>query len=171
MFGAVPVSFNDAIGRYRIRGVEISGTFMPLKDMELFAGATWLRARATGGDGIEQDHMPYTPGFQAQAGFSWLFLERIKFRLDAQYLRDVYAATSARSGNFKFAMLTDQNKLRDFVVVNGRLGYLFDLKQLSLQGSEIYVAVNNIFNRHYEYDKGYPMPGVTAFAGLTLKFQ
>ena len=171
MFGAVPVSFNDAIGRYRIRGVEISGTFMPLKDMELFAGATWLRARARGGDGIEQDHMPYTPGFQAQAGFSWLFLEHIKFRLDAQYLRDVYAATSARSGNFNFTMLTDQNKLKDFVVVNGRLGYLFDLKQLSLQGSEIYVAVNNIFNRHYEYDKGYPMPGVTAFAGLTLKFQ
>lgn len=171
MFGPVPVSFNDAIGRYKIRGVEISGTFMPLKDMELFVGATWLRARASGSDGIEQDHMPYTPGFQFQAGFSWLFLECIKFRLDAQYLSDVYAATSARGGNFNFATLTDQNKLKDFVVVNGRLGYLFDLKQLSLQGSEIYVAVNNIFNRHYEYDKGYPMPGVTAFAGLTLKFK
>lgn len=171
MFGPVPVSFNDAIGRYKIRGVEVSGTFMPLKDMELFAGATWLRARTTGSDGIEQDHMPYTPGFQAQAGFSWLFLERIKFRLDAQYLQEVYAATSTRSGNFNFAMLTDDNRLKDFVLVNGRLGYTFNCKKLSLQGSEIYVAVNNIFNRHYEYDKGYSMPGVTVFAGLTLKFK
>jgi len=35
----------------------------------------------------------------------------------------------------------------------------------------VYVAVNNIFNRHYEYAKGYSMPGITVFAGVTLKFQ
>ena len=30
--------------------------------------------------------------------------------------------------------------------------------------------VNNILNQKYEYAKGYPMPGTTVFAGVSLKF-
>jgi len=170
MFGPIPISFNDPIGEYEIRGLELTGTFFPLKTLECFAGATFMAAKAKGSDGLERKDMPYTPGFQFQAGVHWSFLEHFKLRVDMQYLKDVYSATSMRTGNFNFALLNDNNKLEDFALVNGRLGYTFDYKPLHISDSEVYVAVNNIFNRHYEYAKGYSMPGITAFAGLTLRF-
>jgi len=171
MFGPIPVSFNDPIGKYEIQGVELTGTLIPISKLELFAGATLMQAKASGSDHIERDHMPYTPGFQFQAGVNWSFLNRFRLRLDTQYLQDVYSATSMRTGTFNYSQLTENNKLEDFILANGRLGYGFDYKPLRIADSEVYVAVNNIFNRHYEYAKGYSMPGITVFAGVTLKFQ
>jgi len=171
MFGPIPVEFNDPIGKYEIRGLELSGTVTPLKALELFAGATWLEAKATGSDNIERYDMPYTPGFQFQAGATWTFLEHFRLRLDMQHLRDVYAGTSLRSGTFNYNELADNNKLEDFTLVNGRLGYLFNDTFLRVSDAELYVAVHNIFNEHYEYAKGYGMPGTTVFVGLTLKYQ
>ncbi len=171
LFGPIPVSFNDPIGKYVIRGLELTGTVKPFKAAEIFAGATFMDAKATGGDGIEQNHMPYTPGFQFQAGVQWSFWERFRLALDMQYLQDVYAGTNLRSGTFNYGILTDDNKLENFTLVNGRLGYAFDYRPLAITGSEVYIAVNNIFNRHCEYAKGYSMPGITVFAGLTLKFR
>lgn len=171
MFGPIPVSFNDPVGKYQIRGLELTGTFIPVKKLECFAGATLMAAKANGSDGFERNQMPYTPGFQFQAGANWSLLEHFRLRLDMQYLQDVYSATSMRTGTFNYGLLTDKNKLEDFVLVNGRLGYLFSYKTLQIGDSEVYVAVNNVFNRHYEYAKGYSMPGITVFAGLTLKFQ
>ncbi|MBP7766657.1 MAG: TonB-dependent receptor plug domain-containing protein [Syntrophaceae bacterium] len=170
LFGPVPVSFNDPIGKYEIRGVELTGTVTPAKRLEIFAALTLMDAQATGGDGIERDHLPYTPGCQLQAGFHWSFWERFRLRMDMQYLQDVYAGTNLRSGSFNFGPLTDINKLEDFVLVNGRLGYVFEYRPLQIGEGEVYAAINNLFNRHYEYAKGYSMPGITVFAGLTLKF-
>ncbi len=171
MFGPIPIQFNDPIGKYEIRGLEFTGTITPLKSLEFFAGATLMDAKATGSDNIERDHMPYTPGFQFQAGSNWTFLEHFRLRLDMQYLQDVYASTSSRAGTLNYTSLTDDNKLENFILVNGRLGYRFDYKPFRMSDSEVYLAVNNIFNQHYEYAKGYSMPGTTAFVGLTLKFQ
>lgn len=170
LFGPLPVSWNDPIGKYIIRGLELTGAVTPAKSLEIFAGATMMDARATGGDGIERDHLPYTPGCQLQAGFNWSFLERFRLRMDLQYLQDVYAGTGLRSGTVNFGPLTDMNKLEDFTLVNGRLGYFFEYRPLHIGEGEVYVAVNNLFNRHYEYAKGYSMPGIMAFAGVTLKF-
>jgi hypothetical protein len=41
---------------------------------------------------------------------------------------------------------------------------------LRLKDSEIFVAVNNISNQHYEYAKGYPLAGTTVFGGFTIRF-
>lgn len=170
MGGPIPDLFNDPIGKYEIQGAELTGTLMPIQKLEIFAGATLMEARATGNDGIRRKYMPYTPGFQAQVGLNWTFLEHFRLRVDAQYLQDVYTGTSMR-GNLTFGELTENNKLKDFAIANGRLGYAFNYKPLRLGDSEVYIAVNNIFNRHYEYAQGYSMPGTTVFAGLTLKFQ
>jgi outer membrane receptor protein involved in Fe transport len=89
--------------------------------------------------------------------------------MDMQHLRDVYQGTNARAGTFNFSQLPDSYKLDDMTLVNGRISYRFDYKPLRLSGSEIFLAVNNIFNEHYEYAKGYPMPGTTVFAGFSMK--
>lgn len=169
MFGPIPVQFNDPIGRYEIRGLELTGTVTPVKTIEFFAGATWLKAEATGSNDIERDHLPYTPSFQFQAGVKWTFLENLRLTMDMQHLRDVYQGTNARAGTFNFSQLPDSYKLDDMTLVNGRISYRFDYKPLRLSGSEIFLAVNNIFNEHYEYAKGYPMPGTTVFAGFSMK--
>ncbi len=170
MFGPIPLQFNDPIGEYEIRGLELTGTATPLKNLEFFAGATWLEAEATGNNGIERDHMPYTPSFQFQAGAKWNFLENYRLNMDMQHMRNVYASTSTRSGSFNYSELTDSSKLDDMTVFNTRLSYRFTYQPLRLKDAEISLAINNIFNQDYEYAKGYSMPGITIFAGLSLKF-
>ncbi|MCG6536035.1 MAG: TonB-dependent receptor plug domain-containing protein, partial [Syntrophales bacterium LBB04] len=95
MFGAIPIPFNDPIGQYEIRGLELTGTITPVKNLEFFAGATWSEAKATGNDGIERDNLPYTPGFQFQAGSTWRFLDNFRLHMDMQHLRDLYQGTNA----------------------------------------------------------------------------
>ena len=185
MFGAAPneAFFNSTTSKYKIRGAELTGRLTPLEDLELFAGATWLRVKATGDDGKEQDKMPYTPDFAFQAGFKWRFLENFQFSGDYQYLRNVYAATTMRTTNpakpaSNFAELTDANKLPNVSVVNLRLDYLFDYEPMHIRQGKIYVSVNNLFDRKYAYaletngkDTGYYyMPGTTVMAGFDLKF-
>lgn len=170
MFGPIPPLFNDPIGKYKIRGLELTGTATPLKNLECFAGATWLKTKATGNNGIERDQLPYTPGFQFQAGVKWTFLENFRLFMDMQHLRDLYQGTTARSGTFNFPQLTRRDKLDDITLVNARVSYRFNYKPLRLSDSEIFLAVNNIFNQDYEYAKGYTMPGTTLFAGFSLKF-
>lgn len=173
MGGPVPLQFNDPIGQYEIRGLELTGSVTPVKNLEFFAGATWLETEATGNDGVERDHMPYTPRFQLQAGAKWAFLENFRLTMDMQHMSNVYAGTVSRggSGSFKYGDLTDKDKLDDITLCNARVSYSFDYKKLRLNDSEIFFAVNNIANQHYEYAKGYSMPGITFFGGYSVKFR
>jgi iron complex outermembrane receptor protein len=144
-----------------------------VKNIECFAGATLLDTKATGNNGIERDHMPYTPAFQVQAGVSWTFLDHFRLFVDMQHLRDVYQGTISRPGSssFNFAQLPRSDKLDDITLVNARLSYRFDYGPLRLSDSEIFLAVNNITNQKYEYAKGYTMPGTTVFAGFSMKLK
>lgn len=170
MYGSIPSQFNDPIGQYEIRGLELTGSLTPLKDIELTAGATWMAAKAKGSDGIERDRMPYTPDFQLQAGANWKFWERYRLFMDLQHLKNVYASTSSRTGTFTYADLSDMYKLDDVTLVNARLSYRFDYRPLGMKDSEVSFALNNLFDRRYEYAKGYRMPGITFFVGVSFKF-
>lgn len=171
MYGSIPLQFNDPIGHYEIRGMELTGTITPVKNLELFAGATWMEAEATGSDGIERDKMPYTPKFQFQAGLKWAFLEKFRLYLDMQHLSDLYQGTTRRSGTFNYSLLDESDKLDDITLFNGRITYRFDYRPFRMKDSEVFFAVNNIFNADYEYAKGYSMPGTTFFAGISVKFK
>ena len=170
MFGPVPLQFNDPIGRYEIRGLELSGTATPVKNLELFAAASWLQAEANGGNGVESDTMPYTPGFQMQAGVKWAFLDNYRLFIDMQHLRDLYQGTFIRSGTFNLPAITRNDKLDDITLVNARISYQFNYRPFMLGDSELSLTINNILNEHYEYAKGYPMPGTTFFGGITVRF-
>jgi outer membrane cobalamin receptor len=171
MFGPIPTIWNDPIGRYEIRGLELTGTVSPIRNLELFAAATWLDAKATGNNGIERDKLPYTPDFQLQAGVTWTFLEHFRLYTDVQYLRGVYGGTSARSGTLNFTQLPASYKVDDITLVNARLSYRFAYGPWRLSDSEIFVAANNLLDQDYEYARGYPMPGRTIFAGFNLAFR
>lgn len=167
MFGPVPLQFNDPVGRYEIRGLELTGAVTPVKDLELYAGATWLQAEAKGADRIKRDRIPYTPGFQFQAGIKWQFINNFKLFMDMQHMRDLYQGTAVRSGTFNFG---DPVRLRDITLVNARISYKFNYNTLRITDSEVFVTLNNIFNQEYEYARGYGMPGTTFSAGFMVKF-
>lgn len=173
--------FNSTTAEYTIDGLEFSGKLTPVKDLELFAGATWLWAKAKGDNGKTRDKMPYTPSFALQAGFVWKFLENFQLSGDYQHLQDVYGATAARGGaTSNFAKLTDIDKLPDMDVVNLRLDYIFSYDELHLEQGKVFVAVNNVLNNQYAYaleksannsERGlYYMPGTNVMVGLELKF-
>ena len=177
MYGGAPDEsfFNSSTARYKIKGVELSSNLTPNDELDLFAGATWLRAKARGDDGEEQKKMPYTPGFAFQAGFKWRFHESFQFSGDYQYLRNIYAATSARTSNpaspgSNFPKLTRANKLPDVKVLNFRLDYLF-------RDGKIFLAVDNALDANYAYaletngarSANYYMPGTTFMLGFELK--
>lgn len=171
MFGPIPLQWNDTVGSYEIRGIELTGTVTPVKNLELFAGTTWLDVKARGSDGIERDFMPYTPDFQFQAGLTWTFLQKYKLYMDLQHLRGLYQGTNFRTQGFNFVERAESDKLDNITLVNARISYGFDYKPWRVKDSEIFLAVNNLFDADYEYAKGYSMPGVTVFAGSSMKFK
>jgi len=171
MFGAVPAVWNDPIGEYEIRGLELTGTVTPAQDLELFAALTWLRSEAKGNDGNERTRLPYTPNFQAQAGADWKFLKGCLLHVDMQHLQGVYSSTSFRTQGFNYGDLGEALKLDDSTLVNAKVSRTFDRPEWGMKDSEIYLAVNNLFNDHYEYATGYAMPGITLFGGVKLRFQ
>jgi iron complex outermembrane receptor protein len=186
MYGGAPNEsfFNSTTARYRINGVELTGSLTPVKFLKIFGGATWLKAWGIGDDGVERNKMPYTPDFTFQAGFNWDFLKRSHFSGDYQHFQDMYAATLARtsfpgSPASNFPNLTNLNLLPDANVVNLRLDYDFSYKPLDLEKAKLFLAVDNVLNSQYAYaletntsgKKGYYyMPGTTFRIGISLNF-
>ena len=174
--------FNSSQSEYRIEGVELSGSLTPVKNLDLFAGATFLQAWAKGDDGKTRTNLPYTPSFTFQGGFKWRFLENVQLSGDYQHLSDVYAATSSRGGGASnFSKLNSVNKLPDIDVVNLRLDYFFAWEPW-LKDGKVFLAVDNVLDNKYAYAKEvgtgalaghtgyYWMPGVSFMAGVELKF-
>jgi iron complex outermembrane receptor protein len=163
--------------------VEVSGSLTPHSGFELFSGVTWLRVRAKGDDGVERDRMPYSPNFTLQTGFRLRFLEDFLLSGDYQYLRNVYAVTSARAVNptapeSNFLELTDAYKLPNINVANFRLDYFFALSKMRIKEGRLFLALNNALDAKYAYaletneiqSAYYYMPGLTFMLGFEVKF-
>jgi outer membrane receptor protein involved in Fe transport len=186
MFGGAPNEFffNSTTARYRIHGIELTGSLTPAESLEIFAAASWLKTRGTGDDGVERDRMPYTPAFTFQTGFSWHFLKSFHINGDYQHFQDMYAGTAARTSATNnpasnFPMLTALNLLPDANVINLRLDYDFSWRALYLERARLFVGVDNVLNSRYAYaletnasnQKGYYyMPGTTFMLGINLNF-
>ena len=175
--------FTSSTAEYKIDGLELSGSLTPTENLELFAGATWMKTWAKGDNGITTSTMPYTPAFALQTGFKWKFYDNFQLSGDYQYLKDVYAATWMRGASpaapaSNVTTLNEINRLPDINVFNARIDYTFSYDDMHLEEGKVYLAVNNIFNTPYAYsmevsgnNRGlYNMPGTTFMVGFDLKF-
>jgi iron complex outermembrane receptor protein len=54
--------------------------------------------------------------------------------------------------------------------LNAKLSYFFECEDVFLKEGEVFVALENVTDRDYEYSPGYRMPGITWTVGLTLNF-
>lgn len=144
------------IEEYRIQGFEASLSLYPMETLSLFAGLTWLDTHPS--------DLPYAPEFTLSAGMNWRFLEAFKLSLDCQYTDDMYTDSQTRRKGAQNTTSVDS-----YFLVNGKLSYEFHEPVRGVQ-CEIYAAAENLTDRAYEYQSGYPMPGITAMAGVCFTF-
>ncbi len=156
LFAFPPVVSQPAyvnLGDYEMRGAEASWQQRWTSNWSSFVGFTWLDPSLK--------TLPYAPKRSLSVGTTY---EIGPWRLsaDAQYQSSMYVLQQERTegaSNFE--------KVDAFTVVNLRVGHA--VPALGEVG-EVFVAVENLFDRDYAYRTGYPMPGTSAQLGVRMGF-
>ena len=161
----------DPSGRYfnldkiEMVGSEVIGRFYPLRDFALWgdlnvwAGYTYNRARDKSSRAIT-DKVRNVPEHKVDMGFH-LTVPYIETSLDMVgiYMGETYSILPT------FTNPTDPTiKNDDFFTMNARISKTF------LKNFEAYVAINNIFDKDYEVEFGYPARGRNYYFGLTARY-
>lgn len=150
----------DAAGVYRnsgeckANGVEATLRVTPARNVAFLAAVAYTIP--------ETPHVSRLPEATSTIGVSWRMSERLHLDVDTQYSSSMYAYAT-RSAN-----PSSLSKVSAFWTLNVRLA--LDIDAFAPCGGEIYVACENVFDRHYEYFPGYEMPGAMIYTGVKLRF-
>jgi iron complex outermembrane receptor protein len=136
-----------------MRGLEASVKQDLFADWAMFASLTMLNPSI--------DNLPYTPAQAVTAGINGP-IGPLRFSFDMQYQSRVWALNRSRNVG---ASNTDQ--VEAFTVANTRLAY--PMPQLGKKG-EVFVGVENLFDKRYQYRPGYEMPGIWGQVGIAASF-
>ncbi len=140
-------------GSYWMRGLEASVKQELIADWNLFAFLTLLNPSIS--------NLPYTPEQAVTAGINGP-IGPLRFSFDMQYQSRTWALNRSRN-------VSDVNNQRveAFTVANTRLAY--PMPQLGKKG-EVFVGVENLFDKRYVYRPGYQMPGIWGQIGIAASF-
>lgn len=142
------------VGSLHANGFEATIRFMPTNDLSFFVGAAYT---------IPETHpVSRLPEVTGSVGASWRIFEHLHLDADAEYVSSQYAYSS------RAVSVADLEKVAAYWTANTRLA--LDLRAFCPLDGEIYVSGENIFNRHYEYFPGYPMPGAMMYTGIKVRF-
>jgi outer membrane cobalamin receptor len=144
------------IGNYTIQGLEGTVSWSPMKSLTMFVGATYMEA--------DPSDLPYTPRWSASAGTNWRPVDDLEVNLDASYLDEHKVLSRSRVEDAANLASVDS-----YFLLNGKVTWTLTPPDAGTK-SEVYVAVENITNGHYEMKPGYPMPGTSVMLGLSLEF-
>ena len=126
-----------------------------MAELALFAGVTWLDT--------DPSDLPYAPETTISCGVNWGFLEHFKLSLDGAYVSSTHVNSQVRRTGDENSDTVDS-----YYLVNGKLAYAFDLIS-SKYHAELFVAGENLTDVDYEYQPGYPMPGINCVVGIELE--
>jgi len=141
------------LGDYQIKGAEATWQQHWTHSWSSFVGFTWLDPSLK--------TLPYAPSQSLSLGTTYE-TGPWRFSADAQYQKDMYVLAEDRTAGSANSSTVDS-----FTVVNLRVGHA--LPALGKVG-EVFVAVENLFDRDYAYRTGYPMPGTSAQLGVKMGF-
>lgn len=141
------------LGEYEMRGAELALTQTISEGWRLFGAVTLLDPSI--------DELPYTPDRAATLGVSGK-IGNISLAVDAQYQSETLALNRTRNPD-----AVNTEKVSGFSVVNARTAY--PMPVLGDRG-ELFLAVENLFDRDYAYQPGYPMAGRGAQLGVSASF-
>ena len=140
----------DNVETFTIRGLEATANWQPLPDLSLFTGITLLDPDPT--------DLPYAPDTSISCGMNYRFLERFKLSLDASYVSSMHVSSQVRKMNAENSTTVDS-----FFLVNGKISCALDLKGMD---ASVFLAGENLTDADYNYQTGYPMPGINCMAGI-----
>lgn len=139
------------IGAHVVRGVEASLQQRLASRWQAFLGLTWLDTSVA---------LPYAPSQSIVAGLTGA-IGPVRVALDAQHQSSMAVLARARS-----PIASNTERVAGFTVVNVRPSWTVPRSQGAV---DLFVAVENLFDETYAYRPGYPMPGVSAQVGVTLR--
>ena len=154
-----PPSFAN-IDRYHIFGMQTLLSFSPLERLALFTGLTLLNP--------SPEKLPQAPDYTFTLGGNLRFMRYFQISLDLEAQADKYV-TNPRFTNVGAAGATVA-RTGSYAVLNGKLSYYPGRPGGRGRNSQFFLAVENLTDTDYEYLPGYPMPGTTVFAGVTLDY-
>lgn len=155
VFTSPPPYFAN-VEKFTIYGVEGTVGITPVDFFSFFAGATYLHK--------DPSDLPYAPELTVSGGFGWSIWKGLHIDMDGQYVSTVHSGPRNRASG-----TTNPNTVGAFFLLNGKLRYNYFVKAIKSEISP-YVAVENIANADYEYQPGYPMPGISAIGGVQFMF-
>jgi len=142
-------------GGMRATGVELSGHWRPAEAIAFFAGLAYTNP--------ETSPVSRLPMWTATAGGTWKICDYLKWTLDGQFIDEMYAYSMRSSDETATLRELDAGFL-----LNTRLAV--PLESFTPLGGEIYVSLENLTDKDYEYYPGYPMGGMMWYMGCKLKF-
>lgn len=146
-------------GGYHTNGAELAVKQKIGHDWVAFGGLTLLDPSI--------GNLPYTPKSAFTAGLNGQ-VGPVKLAIDAQYQSKVWALSRSRTNVVTGGGLSSNTEqVASFTVVNARASY--PLEALGKKG-EVFLAVENLFDRDYEYRPGYAMPGISGQLGVSASF-
>jgi iron complex outermembrane receptor protein len=160
-----PSGINFNHDKIEMTGLELTGEFYPLKDfsqwedLKLWASYTYNYARDRSKDRVT-DRVRQVPAHKVDMGIHFT-IPYIETGLDVVgvYMGEIYSQLpTPRSPTLAV------QKVDDSFTMNLRISKTF------LKYFEAYVAVNNIFDRDYESEYGYPAPGRNFYFGISAKY-
>jgi iron complex outermembrane receptor protein len=143
------------IEEFTIQGVEATANWQPLRTLALFAGISFLDT--------DPCDLPYAPETTVSCGMNWRFRDRCKLSLDGSYVSSIHVYSRARRLGTANSETVDS-----YCLLNGKFSYGFEVASAKLKG-QFFVAGENLADVDYEYQPGYPMPGINAMAGVQVE--
>lgn len=141
---------------YRTEGVEFTVDAALRDDLAVFAGASLLRT--TPGD------IPYAPRETYTTGLNWRIAPRWRLSADAVYVSPMHILSEARIAGTPNPLVVGAHFL-----LNARLSRQFSRSDAGLKRGEFYVSGENLTDRRFSYQPGYPIPGVNFMVGVRLE--
>jgi iron complex outermembrane receptor protein len=144
------------VEQYRTQGIEATLSLYPLDNLSLFTGLTYLDT--------DPSDLPYAPEWTLSAGLIWQLLKNFKLNLDCEYIDEMFVDSQLRNTTAE-----NTRTVNSHFLLNGKLSYAFTSGRSAFKG-EVFLAGENLTDTDYEYQPGYPMPGITGMVGVNFKF-
>jgi iron complex outermembrane receptor protein len=144
------------LGSYRTEGVEIAADIAPHKDLAVLAGVSLLQTTPDG--------LPYAPKCTFTGGLNWRIAPGWLQSADGVYVSSMHEASEAR-----VAGATNPTVVGAHFLLNARLARRFSWGARHASRGEFYIAGENLTDRDFAYQPGYPIPGINLVMGLRFE--
>jgi iron complex outermembrane recepter protein len=157
-----PLSQFQNVAKIELKGFEFNAELYPVRDLVLFGAYTYNHARDKS-PGRVTDLVRNIPLYKVDVGGHYT-IPYVNTRVDlvGTYVDKVYSqlptAASVESGSVQRTLT------KSYFTANARISKTF------INYFEAYLAINNIFDRDYESEDGFPGRGRNLYCGVSAKF-